>query len=195
MKRKSEKKISFGPLIFTSTLGLGLGFGTAYYLHSLKSQEIVPKPVVSTTKVQSKEQIIQEILVLTGIDKIVFSRTAIPHIRNELLAKNPESYTLNQENFWNDFQLEEESKIRQIDADYRKLSFSFYDQFTREELEKYISLKKLPISRKVEQLLIEGIHDAGRDQEKFRQFTKLIKDQVAKIRPPASSEKSESQVN
>ena len=155
----------------------------------------MPKPVVSTTKVQSKEQIIQEILVLTGIDKIVFSRTAIPHIRNELLAKNPESYTLNQENFWNDFQLEEESKIRQIDADYRKLSFSFYDQFTREELEKYISLKKLPISRKVEQLLIEGIHDAGRDQEKFRQFTKLIKDQVAKIRPPASSEKSESQVN
>lgn len=175
--KKVSKKSNILAYLFIA-LGLPVGFAGGLYFYKTKMQNstaaslIKPTPSISQ---KTKESIIKEIVGLSGIDKMIFSQTMLPQIKAELLEKDPYSPILTQETFWRSFQNEERDQLDVIDGEFIELSSKFYNQFGKQELEKYLVMKKLPISNKIRDALSESMKDASSDRETFRSLTDLIK--------------------
>lgn len=175
--RKAGKKLSILAYLFI-ILGLPVGFAGGLYFYKTKMQNStsasVLKPTPSISQ-KTKESIIKEIVGLNGIDKMIFSQTMLPKIKAELLERDPYSPILTQETFWRSFQNEERDQLDAIDGEFIELSTKFYNQFSKQELEKYLTMKKLPISNKIRDALSESMKDASSDRETFKSLTDLIK--------------------
>lgn len=155
-------------------VGLVIGAGVGAYLQHSTLEIVAPESVIEQKKRVSKKEIINEILAISGIDKVVFSETAIPQIKGTLIQKMPTEELLAQDSFWISLEKDQKENIDRVNAQYTKLSYYFYEQFNEEELEKYLSLKKLPINLKVQSILIESAKEASRDQESLDQLTSLV---------------------
>lgn len=171
-KNKKEIKKSTVPI---DILFCGLLLGVLANIFILP-RFITPSPPLvdialknaSSHNYSSKKEIIDQILITTGINQSPYSKTYLETIKINIQTKNQKSEILRSEKFWNDFFIKNENAIKKIDEKYNNLSIDFYNQFTLDQLAKYYTLIKLPINTKIMQALSKSMNDNTIETQELR---------------------------